>query len=87
MSISPKKTKIKTKSILGLQKVKWVIEVKLKAKALQYFKVDPVWIIDATFNSSMYLCEGERPVATLITRKLWNKKTTLQQYLSVFYVV
>jgi len=41
---------------MATKKFKWTIKVKLKAKALQHFKVDQVLKIDATFFSILDLC-------------------------------
>ena len=43
----------------GLQKsISELEHGKIKAKALQHFKVDPVLKIDETFKSRLNLCEG-----------------------------
>ena len=39
---------------------------------------------DGFYIGKMFECEHKNGGSTVITRKQWNRKTTLQQYLSVF---
>ena len=42
---------------IAIKMFKRISEVKSKVNALLHFKVDPALEIDATFNSSLELCE------------------------------
>ena len=72
----------------------FTVDIQIKRSVLRVISNSSVFssgfrrkVILVSSSKSHFWWNGSQCTYTVITRKLWNRKTTLHQYLSVFYVV